>query len=71
MTIKNLEMRFIIAKLTEMKRDFSKTGCPDNGMRSKNLLGTPIGQEYLETAIKWIIDDKSRKCNRQTIKSKF
>jgi len=39
---------------SDAKRYFSKTGCPAYGIGSDYLNGTPIRQEYLETAIKWI-----------------
>ena len=37
----------------DAKRYFSKTGCAAYGLASEYLRGTPIRQEYLETAIKW------------------
>lgn len=40
--------------LTDAKRHFSKTGCPAYGLGSDYLTGSPIRQEYLETAIDWI-----------------
>ena len=40
--------------VTDAKRYFSKTGCAAYGHGSKYLNGSPIRQEYLETAIKWI-----------------
>ena len=43
--------------LTEAKKYFSKSGCPAYSIGSKYLLGSPIRQEYLETAIKWISKD--------------
>jgi hypothetical protein len=42
----------------DAKRYFSKTGCPAYGLASNYTKGTPIRQEYLETAIKWISDGK-------------
>lgn len=42
--------------LTDAKRHFSKTGCPAYGLGSDYLTGSPIRQEYLETAIGWIND---------------
>ncbi len=42
--------------LTDAKRHFSKTGCPAYGLGSDYLTGSPIRQEYLETAISWIND---------------
>jgi len=38
----------------DAKRYFSKTGCPAHGIGSDYLDGSPIRQDYLETAIKWI-----------------
>ena len=35
----------------DAKRYFSKTGCPAYGLASDYLRGSPIRQEYLETAI--------------------
>ena len=40
--------------LTECKRHFSKTACPAYQIASKYLNGTPIRQDYLQTALKWI-----------------
>ena len=42
--------------LTEAKRYFSKTGCPAYQIAEKYLNGTPIRQDFLETALKWIAD---------------
>lgn len=39
---------------SDAKRYFSKTGCPAYGIGSDYLNGSPIRQEYLETAINWI-----------------
>lgn len=36
------------------KRYFSKNGCPAYAIASDYLSGTPIRQEYLETAIQWV-----------------
>jgi len=44
--------------LTDAKRYFSKSGCPAYGLASDYLTGSPIRQDYLETAISWISDDK-------------
>src|SRR3989339_900335 len=44
--------------LTDAKRYFSKSGCPAYGMASDYLTGSPIRQDYLETAISWISNDK-------------
>ncbi|WP_018624230.1 GmrSD restriction endonuclease domain-containing protein [Kangiella aquimarina] len=40
--------------VTDAKRYFSKNGCPAFQIGSDYLVGTPIRQDYLETAIKWI-----------------
>jgi hypothetical protein len=37
----------------DAKRYFSKTGCAASGMASDYMQGSPIRQEYLETAIEW------------------
>ena len=37
----------------DAKRYFSKTGCPAYGFAGNYVTGTPIRQEYLETAIDW------------------
>lgn len=46
--------------LTEAKKYFSKNGCPAYAIASDYMKGSPIRQEYLETAIRWIAarDDK-------------
>ncbi len=40
--------------LTDAKRYFSKNYCPAYQIASDYISGTPIRQEYLETALKWI-----------------
>lgn len=40
--------------LTEAKKYFSKNGCPAYAIGSKLLNGSPIRQDYLQTALKWI-----------------
>ncbi len=40
--------------VSDAKRYFSKTGCPAYGIASNYMSGSPIRQEYLETAIEWI-----------------
>lgn len=40
--------------VTDAKRYFSKSGCPAYSIGSDYLLGSPIRQDYLETAIDWI-----------------
>ncbi len=37
----------------DAKRYFSKTGCAASGIASDYMRGSPIRQEYLETAIEW------------------
>lgn len=44
--------------VTDAKRYFSKNGCAAYGIGSDYLNGTPIRQDYLETAIKWISEDQ-------------
>ncbi len=43
--------------VSDAKRYFSKTGCAAYGIGSDYLTGSPIRQEYLETAIKWISEN--------------
>lgn len=40
--------------LTEAKRYFSKTSCPAYNIGSDYLTGSPIRQDYLQTAISWL-----------------
>lgn len=40
--------------LTHAKSIFSRTGCPAYLLASKYMNGTPIRQDYLETAISWL-----------------
>jgi hypothetical protein len=40
--------------LTDAKRYFSKTKCPAYEIANKYMRGTPIRQDYLQTAISWI-----------------
>ena len=42
------------AWLTDAKRHFSKSGCAAYDISNKYLTGSPIRQDYLETAIDWI-----------------
>lgn len=44
--------------VSDAKRYFSKTGCPAYGLASNYMSGSPIRQEYLETAIDWISSGK-------------
>lgn len=40
--------------VSDAKKYFSRNGCAAYGLGSNYLTGTPIRQDYLETAIKWI-----------------
>jgi hypothetical protein len=40
--------------LSEVKKRFSKTGCPAYGLAEEYMKGVPIRQDYLETALRWI-----------------
>lgn len=40
--------------VTDAKRYFSKNGCPAYGLAGDYMSGSPIRQEFLEKAIKWI-----------------
>ncbi|MCL2753283.1 MAG: DUF262 domain-containing protein [Defluviitaleaceae bacterium] len=42
------------AWLADAKAWFSKTGCPAYGLASDYINGSPIRQDFLETALKWI-----------------
>lgn len=44
--------------LTSAKTYFSKTNCPAYGMASDYMTGSPIRQDYLETALNWISGDR-------------
>ncbi len=44
--------------VSDAKIYFSKTGCPAYSIGSDYLKGSAIRQDYLETAIKWINDNK-------------
>lgn len=44
--------------VTDAKRYFSKHGCPAYGLGSDYLTGSPIRQDYLETAIEWISSNR-------------
>ena len=44
--------------VTDAKRYFSRNNCPAYGLGSDYLSGTPIRQEYLETAIDWLNNGK-------------
>lgn len=43
--------------LSDAKGFFSKTNCAAYGLASDYIKGSPIRQEYLETAIKWIAEE--------------
>jgi hypothetical protein len=43
--------------VTDVKKYFSKNGCPAYGIGSDYLTGSSIRQDYLQTAIKWISED--------------
>jgi hypothetical protein len=43
--------------VSDAKRYFSKNGCAAYGIGSNYLNGSPIRQDYFETAIKWISND--------------
>jgi hypothetical protein len=47
--------------LSDAKRYFSKPGCPAYGFASDYMNGSPIRQDYLETAIGWISNEKIEK----------
>jgi hypothetical protein len=43
--------------VSDAKRYFSKSGCPASGIGRDYLSGSPIRQDYLETAIKWFSEE--------------
>ena len=43
--------------VSDAKRYFSKSGCPAYSIANDYMSGSPIRQDYLETAIKWISED--------------
>lgn len=45
--------------VTDAKRYFSKNGCPAYAIGKDYLTGSPIRQEFLETAIKWVSGDNT------------
>jgi hypothetical protein len=47
--------------LTDAKRSFSKTHCRAYQMANKLVSGSPIRQEYLETALNWISEGRIEK----------
>lgn len=44
--------------VTDLKRYFSKNGCPAYEIGNKYLKGKPIRQDYLETILKWKSENK-------------
>jgi len=61
MKLTNQELRNAVFSgpwITAAKKYFSKTGCPAYSIGSDYLKGTPIRQDYLETAIDWISNGK-------------
>lgn len=44
--------------VSDAKRYFSKNNCPAYGLGKDYLSGSPIRQDYLETVIDWISDEK-------------
>ena len=51
-----LNINYTGAWLSDAKRKFSKTNCVAYKLASKYVKGSPIRQEYLETALSWISD---------------
>lgn len=49
-----LNINYIGSWLSDAKRKFSKTNCVAYKLGNKFVKGSPIRQEYLETALKWI-----------------
>lgn len=49
-----LNINYTGAWLSDAKRKFSKTNCVAYKLASKYVKGSPIRQEYLETALSWI-----------------
>jgi len=47
--------------LSDAKRHFSKSACPAYGIASNYMKGSPIRQDYLETAISWISNGEIEK----------
>lgn len=44
--------------VTDAKKYFSKSNCAAYGLGGNYLTGTPLRQDFLETTIRWISDDK-------------
>ena len=53
--------------VSDAKRYFSKTGCAAYNMGKYLMTGSPIRQDYLETALKWIAASESKSGMKQTI----
>lgn len=51
-----LNINYVGTWLSDAKKKFSKTNCVAYKLASKYLKGSPIRQEYLETALSWISD---------------
>lgn len=51
-----LNINYIGSWLTDAKQKFSKTNCVAYKLANKYVKGSPIRQEYLETALSWISD---------------
>ena len=56
--------------VTHAKRRFSKTGCHAFKIGSDFMSGTPIRQDYLESAIKWIGDAQGLSIEQYMVKHK-
>ncbi|MDI6774960.1 MAG: HNH endonuclease signature motif containing protein, partial [Verrucomicrobiota bacterium] len=54
----NPDLTYVGTWTADAKRYFSKTGCAAYGLASDYLRGSPIRQEYLETAISWRSEGK-------------
>lgn len=55
--------------LADAKRHFSKNQCAAYAIGSRYLNGSPIRQDYLETALKWLADKQSRNGEKTSIDS--
>ena len=55
--------------VTDAKRYFSKTNCAAYNMGRYLMDGSPIRQDYLETALKWIAAAQSRPGQKVTVES--
>lgn len=53
--------------VSDAKRYFSKSNCPAYNMGSLLMNGSPIRQDYLETALKWIANAQSTPEDKLTI----